>query len=168
MCKAMGLDLSLTSTGMVVLKTDGAAESMTLTSKFKDVVRLADLSEKVRMAIQLYRPKLVVIEGYSFGSQTAVAGLAELGGVVKCALFEMQQPFIVVPPARLKKFACGRGNAKKDEIRLAVYKRWGFEAPTNDEVDAYVLARIGLAYLGYDTDLIKPQLEVIQALKKAA
>ena len=64
MCKAMGLDLSLTSTGMVVLKTDGAAESMTLTSKFKDAVRLADLSEKVRMAIQLYRPKLVVIEGY--------------------------------------------------------------------------------------------------------
>jgi len=32
----------------------------------------------------------------------------------------------------------------------------------------YTLARIGLAYLGYDTDLIKPQLEVIQALKKAA
>lgn len=32
----------------------------------------------------------------------------------------------------------------------------------------YTLARIGLAYLGYDTDLIKPQLEVIRALKKAA
>ncbi len=76
--------------------------------------------------------------------------------------------FLVVPPARLKKFACGKGNAKKDEIRLAVYKRWGFEAPTNDEVDAYVLARIGLAYLGYDDKLIKPQLEVIKDLKKAA
>ena len=168
MCRVMGLDLSLTSTGMVVLKSDGTAESMALTSEFKDAVRLAELREKVRVAIQLYRPKLVVIEGYSFGSRTAVAGLAELGGVVKCELFEMQQPFIVVPPARLKKFACGRGNAKKDEIRLAVYKRWGFEAPTTDEVDAYVLARIGLAYLGYDTDLIKPQLEVIQALTRAA
>ena len=59
-------------------------------------------------------------------------------------------------------------NAKKDEVRLEVYKRWGFEAPTNDEVDAYVLARIGLAYLGYDDKLIKPQLEVIKDLKKAA
>jgi hypothetical protein len=35
-------------------------------------------------------------------------------------------------------------------------------------VDAYVLARIGLAYLGYDDKLIKPQLEVIKDLKKAA
>ena len=97
-----------------------------------------------------------------------MAALGELGGVIKCALFEERQPYIVVPPARLKKFACGKGNAKKDEVRLEVYKRWGFEAPSNDEVDAYVLARIGLAYLGYDTDLIKPQLEVIQALKKEA
>ena len=76
----------------------------------------------------------------------------------------MQQPFLVVPPARLRSLPAG--NAKKDEVRLEVYKRWGFEAPTNDEVDAYVLARIGLAYLGYDDKLIKPQLEVIKDLKE--
>jgi hypothetical protein len=62
--------------------------------------------------------------------------------------------------------SCGRGNTKKDEVRLAVFKRWSFEAKTNDEIDAYVLARIGLAYLGYDDDLTKPQREVVEALGK--
>ena len=168
MCTVMGLDLSLTSTGVVLLKSDGTSQSMTIKSKFREEARLADLREKIMVAVKLHRPGLVVLEGYAFGRPNAMAALGELGGVIKCALFEERQPFLIVPPTRLKKYACGRGNTKKDEVRLAVFKRWGFEAPSNDEVDAYVLARIGLAYLGYDTDLIKPQLEVIQALKKVA
>lgn len=168
MPRIMGLDLSLTSTGCVLLEDSEVAESKAITSRFKAEARLADLREKITSTIKLHQPELVVVEGYSFGSHTAIASMAEIGGIVKCSMFEMGQNYLVVPPARVKKFATGRGNAKKDEVRLEVYKRWKFEAPSNDEVDAYVLARIGLAYLGYDTDLIKPQLEVIQALKKAA
>jgi crossover junction endodeoxyribonuclease RuvC len=168
MCRVLGLDLSLTSTGAVLLKNGEVKESTTLSSSHKEQARLADLKFKIGMAIKFYKPELTVIEGYAFGRPNAMAGLAELGGVVKCSLFEMQQQILIVPPARVKKFATGRGNAKKDEVRLEVYKRWGFEAKTNDEVDAYVLARIGLAYLGYDDNLIKPQLEVIADLKKSA
>lgn len=150
------------------MQAEDVLESTTIGSKFKGEARLADLRTKITSAVKLHRPKLVVIEGYAFGRPNQMAALGELSGVVKCSLFEMQQPYLIVPPTRVKKFACGRGNAKKDEVRLEVYKRWGFEAPTNDEVDAYVLARIGLAYLGYDDKLIKPQLEVIKDLKKAA
>jgi len=167
MCKAMGLDLSLTSTGVAIIQADGTSESMTIRSKFRDEARLADLRDKILATVKLHRPKLVVLEGYSYGSVTSLASLAELGGLVKTGLFEVSQPVLVVPPARVKKFATGKGNSKKDEVRLAVYKRWGFEAPTNDEVDAYVLARTGLAFLGHDSGLIRSQIEVIEALKKA-
>lgn len=173
----IGLDLSLTSTGAVVISPGGEwgrgqgdphTESMVIKSKFKGEARLEHLREQVMALVGFNQPDLIVIEGYAFGRPNAMAPLAELGGVIKHSLYVAGWPFIVVPPTRAKKFACGKGNAKKDEVRLGVYKRWGFEAPTNDEVDAYVLARIGLAYLGLDDDLIKPQVEVVKDLKKSA
>ena len=115
MCKAMGLDLSLTSTGMVVLKTDGTAESMTLTSKFKDAVRLADLSERSRWPSS-YTARNLLSSRVTRSAARRRRRPSRVGRCSECALFEMQ-PFLVVPPARLK-FACGKGNAKKDEVRL--------------------------------------------------
>ena len=173
----IGLDLSLTSTGAVVLgpgeeqgsgEGDPYTESLVIKSKYKGEARLEHLREQIMALVGLNQPDLIVIEGYAFGRPNAMAPIAELGGVVKHSLYTHGWPFILVPPTRAKKFACGKGNAKKDEVRLGVYKRWGFEAKTNDEVDAYVLARIGRAYLGLDDDLIKPQLEVVQDLKKAS
>jgi crossover junction endodeoxyribonuclease RuvC len=170
----IGLDLSLTSTGAVVLgpgEEQGdfcTEESLVIKSKYKGEARLEHLREQIMVLVSLNQPDLIVIEGYAFGRPNAMAPIAELGGVVKHSLYINGWPFILVPPTRVKKFACGKGNAKKDEVRLGVYKRWGFEAKTNDEVDAYALARVGLAYLGVDDDLIKPQIEVVKDLKKSA
>lgn len=175
--KVIGLDLSLTSTGAVVLSPgecqgkaqgDPYTESLIIKSKYKGEARLEHLREQTMTLVSLNQPDLIVIEGYAFGRPNAMAPLAELGGVIKHSLHINGWNYIIVPPTRAKKFACGKGNAKKDEVRLGVFKRWGFEAKTNDEVDAYVLARIGRAYLGLDDDLIKPQLEVVKDLKKSA
>lgn len=171
----IGLDLSLTSTGAVVLSPGGepgklAQESMVIKSKFKEEARLEHIREQVMELVGVNQPDLIVLEGYAFGRPNAMAPLAELGGVIKHSLHTHGWIYLVVPPTRVKKYVCGKGNAKKDEVRLGVYKRWGFEAPTNDEIDAYGLARIGLAYLGCDDEdkLTKPQLEVLKDLKKSA
>lgn len=169
--RVLGLDLSLTSTGVVVLgsaggEVVGVQDSVAIKSKLRGGARLEEIREQVMAEVDLFKPELVVIEGYAFGRPNQMAALGELSGVIKHALYLDGWPFIIVPPTRAKKFACGKGNAKKDQIRLDVFKRWSFEAKTNDEVDAYVLARIGLAYLGCDKDLIKPQQEVINDLKK--
>jgi len=169
----IGLDLSLTSTGAVVLSPGEGqgglrTESMVIKSKFKGEARLEHLREQIMALVSLNQPDLIVIEGYAFGRPNAMAPLAELGGVVKHSLYVDGWKYLIVPPTRVKKFACGKGNAAKDEVRLGVFKRWGFEAKTNDEVDAYALARIGLAYLGLDDELIKPQIEVVKDLKKSA
>lgn len=165
----IGLDLSLTSTGVVVLTGENSIskiENFVLTSKNRGVIRLNNYADHTLELMAKYEPDLVVIEGYAFGRPNQMAALGELGGVVKNLFYNYGQEYIIVPPTRLKKFVCGRGNAKKDEMRLEVYKRWGFEAKTDDEIDAYGLARIGRAYLDLDKDLIKAQKEVIEDLKK--
>ena len=163
----IGLDLSLASTGLVVLgDAADVRETTALTTKLRGMERLADIEGRVLVRVGR-DTRLWVIEGYSFGSKNMAKHmeLAELGGVVKQALWRAKQTVLVVPPTRVKKFACGAGNAKKDDMRLAVYKRWGFEARTTDEVDAYALARIGLAYLGLDDKLTGPQREIVTALR---
>jgi hypothetical protein len=47
-----------------------------------------------------------------------------------------------------------------------VYKRWGFEASDNNVADAFVLAKIGQAYLGGFGELTAFQESVITALRK--
>jgi crossover junction endodeoxyribonuclease RuvC len=55
---------------------------------------------------------LVVIEGYSFGSQgRAVFDIAEPGAGVRFLLYRLGIPFADVPPATLKKFATGKGRS---------------------------------------------------------
>lgn len=164
--KVMGLDLSLTSTGVVVLNAKETLCSMALKSKYKEAIRLLDITGQMDVVLDEYKPNVVVLEGYAFMANGRITGLAELVGVIRVLLEEKSYKPLIVPPARVKKFACGKGNAKKDQVRLEVYKRWGFEAKTNDEVDAYVLARIGLARLGLDTNLTKAQREVIEGLKE--
>lgn len=55
---------------------------------------------------------------------------------------------VFVPTLTVKKFAGGKGNTKKDEMKLAVYKRWAVEFdrdPGCDKLHAFVLHKYGEA-----------------------
>jgi Holliday junction resolvasome RuvABC endonuclease subunit len=71
----------------------------------------------------------------------------ELGGVIKVMLYEHQyirDNIIIVPPANLKNFVGCKGNAPKEDVKLAVFQQYNvdFKGHKNDEADAYVLAQI--------------------------
>ena len=96
-----------------------------------------------------YLVESVAIEGYAFGSQMAnMAG--ELGGMIRLALFDKyrfdtpQAAFpLVVPPTSLKKYVTGKGTGvKKNQMLLAIYKKWDVEFTSDDAADSYGLARI--------------------------
>lgn len=148
----IGLDLSLTSTGVVALRDGAATHCGTITSAQRGVLRLSELSTSLRSVLFddgfQFIPTWAVIEGYAMGSRSGQAfNIGEWGGVARLLLHDLAIPFIEVPPSTLKKFTTGNGTAQKDEMRLAVFKRWGFEHKSNDVVDAYALARFGQAYL---------------------
>lgn len=163
-----GLDLSLRSTGLAVLDGDSLIVAKVVTSAGGGIKRVAELGTRIIeevLAAAGGPPSLWVLEGYALGvtrAASSLADLAELGGVVKLSIWRRQEDFLVVPPARLKRFVCGRGNARKDEMRLWVYKRWGFEHPSPDVIDAYALARFGLGVLD-DTGLKASEKMIVRA-----
>lgn len=160
----IGIDLSLTSTGLVRV---GKTESVTtIKTKPKDGHNLARY-EKIRKEIcaLVRRGDFVFVENYAFKinpkQTSSIVSLAELGGIVKWALVKRtgRIPF-VVSPSTLKLFVSGHGHSKKEEMRLAAYKKWGKEFKNSDECDAYGLARLGV-YLIYG-----PEKEVLAYEKR--
>ncbi len=145
----VGLDLSLTSTGIALPK-----ETKVISTKTKDVSRLIVLRNEIISAIEeaeVDNP-LVAIEGYSFGARNSQAhSLGELGGVVKVAVSEKGWPWVLIPPTVRAKFATGRGNASKSEVVSAISARTGitWSGPgADDKCDAWILQEMGLTYLG--------------------
>lgn len=171
----IGLDLSLTATGLVVwngeqvlrrrrYKTEPVAPSDGLKARpqgqlardrFKgsEDERIEWLRRKVAANIRKFQPILVVIEGHSFGSQgRGKTILAELHGVVKNQLLRMEMIYVLVAPPTLKKFATGDGRADKVTM-IGAAKQFDRELGTDDEADALHLARFGMENLSDLVDL---------------
>lgn len=95
------------------------------------------------------RPDLVLIEGYSFNSEFSHAhALGELGGVVRLVLHQLRVPAIDVPPACLKKFATGKGNARKDAVLAEAIRRLGYDGSDHNAADARWLLAMALVQYG--------------------
>lgn len=175
----IGIDPSLTSTGIVVLR--GNKVELAVTTKNEPALgtidrvrliyeRIVDIQENLSDGEKWQAPDLIVIEGFSYGSKgRSVFDIAYLGWRIREELEWLKEqdniPWLEVPPSQLKKFATGQGNANKEIILQQVYKRWGVEFSDNNQADAYVLAQIGRAYLGEVEDLTAFQQEVISVLK---
>jgi crossover junction endodeoxyribonuclease RuvC len=136
------LDLSLTSTG--VADEDGVR---TITSKLKGMARIAEILERI-VAISL--ADLFVIEDYAFqGGHDAYAhALGELGGVVRFELWRNGVPYVDVGVSNLKKYATGKGNAKKELMLAEAIRRLDYQGASNDEADALWLREMALDHYG--------------------
>ena len=145
--EVIGLDLSLTSTGVAV-----GDSQYTISSKLSGVERLDEISRSVAAFVSGISEPAVVLEGYSFGSRNSQShSIGELGGVVKLTLWRIGVPMVIVPPTARAKFATGRGNASKSEVVSAVSARTGIVwsgKGADDKCDAWLLQEIGLWYFG--------------------
>jgi crossover junction endodeoxyribonuclease RuvC len=119
--KIVGIDASLTSTGIVVLN-EGYVYTDTIQRKSTGVERLIEIRELVRLAVS--GADLVAIEGYAFARPNQAHQIGELGGVLRVMFHEEKIKYIEAAPSAVKKFATGKGNAKKEDVVLSVYKRW--------------------------------------------
>jgi crossover junction endodeoxyribonuclease RuvC len=174
MSVVIGIDPSLTATGIVVLRNGEVelAEATKNRPELGTIERVKLIREQINKNINhpSIDTDLIVIEGFSYGSKgRSVFDIAYLGWRIREDLERLRTedniPWLEVPPSQLKKFATGQGNANKEIILQQVYKRWGVEFSDNNQADAYVLAQIGRAYLGGMDDLAAFQLEVIANLK---
>lgn len=148
--RVIGLDLSLVRTGIASYGwTDAIVPGKNLTG----VERIADIGNQIVAhlgAAELV--DLVVVEGPSYGSQAGQQGHHERAGLwwhVAYQLWRRDLDVAIVPPASLKQYATGRGNATKDEVLASACRQFpSYGVRRNDEADALWLCAMGLDRLG--------------------
>lgn len=152
----------LDATGNVLLETEineGVASDLTDPGRINNVI--------CKTLRSIRKDDVVVIEGFSHGSKGAFVGQQyAIGWGIRIGLHVRRQKYIEVAPSQLKKFATGKGKGKKEDLILPIYQRWGFESWSDNIRDAFVLAQIARS-LWEPVRLIKPQQEVIEALKNS-
>lgn len=161
--RVVGLDLSLTSTG--VAGTDWACAHRP--GRRRSHERLDWLLAAVALGVR-DGADLVVVEGaaYAQGAQAGHHELAGLWWLVTQYLWRNGIPYAVVTPHGRTIYATGRANPaqewpKKDRSRVAkgmvravAVERYGVECEgpgRYDQADATILAAMGLDWLGYPT-----------------
>ena len=147
--RILGLDLSLVSTGYVVLGDTGNVvwSGSVGSSKLRDVERLQYFDDWLRNYVHLKHGEIngwpiaaVGIEGYSFGSVSHHHAIGELGGIIKLAIHQAGIPLRIIPPSTWKKALLGKGNLPKDMVRIEAYKRYGVDFGSQDTLDAWAVA----------------------------
>ncbi len=145
--KICGLDLSLTATGIA---TPEGVEVLRyrMPVPANDYDRAHRLKHLGAMIDRRTRDAdVVVIEGHSFNSKfTHAHSLGELAGVVKVVLLKRGVPFQIIPPALLKRFATGKGNADKNLMLATAIRDLKYEGSDHNEADALFLRLLGSAW----------------------
>jgi Holliday junction resolvasome RuvABC endonuclease subunit len=158
----IGLDLALVKTG--IAHADGTTEVFKAPDKTVGVERLVLIRDRILAVLPLHT-ELVVIEDYAPGAMHRALDIGELGGVVRCALWDSGVPYMLVNPNVLKRYATGTGRADKFQVMQAAEKRLGYTGHFHDESDALWLRAVGWALLGQPiVELPLHHVEALEAL----
>ena len=158
---AIGIDQSLTGFALTALNVSAPDQYQTWVYKSdkRGVARLSDirwwLMNKFDEIAKNGDIQNIAMEGTVLASQAAIV-LGELAATVKLACWDyfdsnvnryvpypdhMRVP-LQIAPMTLKKYAAGKGNAKKQEMLMQIFKRWGIEFNDDNAADSYALARL--------------------------
>lgn len=144
MIRAIGLDLSLTATGIAAadgetLLTVGgdAKEGDHRLIKIRDMV-VREASDEVDVAAVEDLPRRAM--------GTSSTGMVQ--GIVRVALRDLGVPYVLVPAATLKMYATGKGTASKGDMRMELFKRADLDVKDDNQVDAWWLRALVLDLYG--------------------
>ena len=153
----IGLDLSLSCTGMAAidsrgyLTSTGMIQTKPASGLANRIARFDHIARSVCNFVKAHSPCQVLIEGYSFGSKgRGVFDIAEAGGIVRHQLITTCPDILSIDelaPSALQKavtgFGGGKGVVKKQAMKDAVEEIYG---PLNlkkfDHYDAVGLALV--------------------------
>ena len=162
----IGLDISLSNSGIVKLDTENNTISKFTIKTHPNPNRMARLEKFWKIFLEiiddycfgdkvLANKVLFSLEDYSYAirNSRSLISLAEQGGLIRFHFHKIGANLQLYAPAEVKKFATGKGNAKKELMIKAVYKKWGFDTNDQNLADGYVVARLRLAQYELQNEL---------------
>lgn len=160
MDSVVGLDLSLTSTGMAVARQEEGVPTVFRIKSKPTTAYLRDrLTRHYLILAQILEnlteiPTLAVIEQPAFSKTTGhMHDRSGLWWFIVTHFLQEQCSVVEVPPTTLKRYVVGKGNAAKDEMLAATIRRYTQVNITgNDEADALGLAAMGARHCGWPID----------------
>lgn len=164
---SLGLDLSLTSTGVAIVSPDYpefGVKSHAITSKPAPIAqrtanararRIGLIVSEITSDARFYRPQIAVIESPVPNRRMKSAMLLERGAIywgTLAALDVLGIEIVEVAPRERALYATGDGAADKVSVARSMVEEHGKQFSTDDECDAYVLALIGARLLDKPLD----------------
>lgn len=163
--RVVGLDLSLSSTGIALVEGSGMVHLNRVQSKptgntVEDrSLRLRSLAGTIHDLADV-DPDLVLVESPTYSSKVTGSqhDRSGLWWMVVGRLTGHRIPVVEVAVSTLKTYALGKGSGKgtdKDQVLAAVVRRYlDIDVDGNDKADALVLAAMGARHLGHPVDTL--------------
>ncbi len=141
----LALDLSLTASGWALSDGhSGVYKPPQIATGIRRLIAIRDA-----MLGYATNADLVVIEGFAYGAKgRAILDIAGMGWLVRVALFERGYNVVEVPPASLKMFATGKGNADKNAMLGEAIRKLKYDGNDHNEADAKWLLFMAQTYYG--------------------
>lgn len=176
----IGLDLSLTSTGVTLYRGDdtdydewiiGSKACKGLTDRFS---RYHGIIRELHDHIGAYTAKCdgICLENYAFNSNMkGVTERIELGTLIREYLLSSFECITCeVAPTSLKLFACGRGagfakGQSKKAVAAGLLERYGVKFKKDDLADSYTLAKIAAALGDWEDPVFDRQYEALEKIR---
>lgn len=150
--KVLGIDASLTATGLCLLDLESLnnrkPKTKTLTTELIDMERMLFIENEVKeLAADV---DLVIIENYAFDAKYNREKLAELQGIIKRRLYLMNKRVLLIDTHKAKKVLTGNSTNPTDlEVKKwilnATKERFNIDFKNKDgDCDSFGLAVVGL------------------------
>jgi len=164
----VGVDQALRKIGVAVIQGGGVALMKLILPPphLRSTERMLYLREALQHALEPF-PEAdgAALEGQSYGSAGQLDQLGRIGGIVELLLADLYgKPPLVVPPATLKKFVTGSGQATKSLMMRATKVYWDVETDQDDLCDAHGLARLASEFYTPES-IIRHQCEAVHSLR---
>lgn len=163
--KVVGLDLSLTGSGVAAIYSRDTGETGVYVQEYGSKPTTADLAARGARLRKVATPvlnacqgaNLVVIEDLFMGAGTgAQLDRAGLWWIIVNSLTANGLPVVAVTNNHLKMYAVGKGGGKgtdKDAVLAQVIRRYlTVDIKSNNTCDALVLAAMGARHLGFPVE----------------
>lgn len=137
----LALDIS-TNTGWCT-KTSSGTWKLTPKKDESKGMRLVRFRAKISEICNLEKIDIIIFEQMAVYSKFPNFVAAEMQGVLKLYCEENKIEYKSYAPTQIKKFATGKGNAKKSEMIVAA-RKYNPKVETDDEADSIILYQLAI------------------------